>query len=158
METEFKAKKRTTIFFVIIGIVVASVTILWGAHYFKHDEIRVVQSKYENGMDKEVWLYKKNIFGKKKKIRELTYFDNGNKETMVDYKNGTVNGRAKMWYENGKLHVEATYKNDKVDGVRITYHENGKVFCRAEYNNGKLLRKKNWDEKGNEIYLPVDRE
>ena len=158
METEFKAKKRTTGFFVIIGIVVASVTMLWGAHYFTYDEIRVVQSRYENGMDREVWVYKKNMFGKKKKIKEITYFSNGNKEHEVNYKHRKVNGWARMWYKNGKLRVEATFKNDRVHGVRTAYHENGQVFCRAEYKHGKLLRKRNWDEKGNEIFLPVDRE
>lgn len=158
METEFKAKKRTAGLFIIMVIVVASVTILWGAHYFKRDEIRVVKAKHENGIDKEVWVYKRNVFGKEKKIKEITYFNNGNKESEVDYKKGRVNGLARMWYKNGKLHVEATYKNSKVHGVRNAYHENGKIFCRAEYKNGKLLRKRNWDENGNEIYLPVDRE
>jgi antitoxin component YwqK of YwqJK toxin-antitoxin module len=158
METEFKEKKRMVKFFTIIGIIVASATISWGIHYFKHGEIRVVKAKYENGMDKEVWVYKKNIFGKEKKIKEMTYFDNGNMESEVDYKNGKVNGWARMWYKNGKLHVEATYKNNKTHGIRTAYHENGQVFCRAKYKNGKLLHKKNWDEKGNEIYLPVDRD
>jgi len=158
METGFKEKKRMVRFFAIIGIIVASVTILWGIHYFKYDEITVVKTKHENGMDKEVWIYKRSIFGKEKKIKELTYFSDGKKETEVNYNNGKVNGRAWMWYENGKLHVEAIYKDDKVHGVRMSYHENGKKFCRAEYKNGKLLKKQNWDEKGNEIYLPVDRE
>ena len=153
-----KEKNRNARFFVIIGIVVASVPILWGTYYYKHHEIRVVQSKHENGMDKEVWIFNRNIFGKKEKIKEVTYFNNKGKESEVNYKNGKVNGWARMWYKNGNLHLEATYKDDKPHGVRTAYHENGQVFCRAEYKNGKLLRKRNWDEKGNEIYLPIDRE
>ena len=158
METGFKEKKRTSRFFVIIGIILASVTILWGIHYFKHDEVRVVKTKHENGMDKEVWVYKKSVFGKEKKIKEIIYFSNGNKMSEVNYKKGKVNGWARMWYKNGNVHLEATYKNNKVHGVRTAYHENGQAFCRAKYKNGKLLRKRNWDERGNEIYLPLDRD
>ena len=158
METGFIKKKRNIRFFVFIGIVVASVTILWWIHHFKQDKIRVVKAKHENGMDKEVWVYKRSIFGKEKKIKEMTFFSNGNKESEVNYKKGKVNGWARMWYENGKLHVEATYKNSKTHGVRNAYHENGQVFCRAKYKKGKLLNKQNWDEEGKEIYLPLDRD
>ena len=158
METRFKEKKRMVRFFAIIGIIVASVTILWGIHHFKQDKISVVKTKHENGMDKEVWVYKRSIFGKEKKIKEMIFFSNGNKESEVNYKKGKVNGWARLWHKDGKLQMEATYKNGKTHGVRNAYHKNGKIFCRAEYKKGKLRRKKNWDEEGNEIYLPVDRE
>ena len=152
-----KKRKWLVGLFVIIGLIVAGVTLLGGLRHSEHDEIRVVKAKYEEGKDKEVWLYKRNIFGKKKKIKEIVYFKNGNKENEIDYKHGKVNGRARMWYENGSLRVEATYKDNKTHGVRIAYHQNGQIFCRAEYDEGKLLRKKNWDEEGNEIYLDMDR-
>ena len=161
VDTFFRKKKKMVRSIVFIGIIVLSVLsvkILGGIHHFKSEEIRAVKAKYEEGMDKEVWVYKRNIFRKKKKIKEIIYFRNGNKENEIDYKNGKVNGRARMWHESGRLRVEATYKDNRIHGVRIAYHKNGKVFCRAEYNEGKLLRKKNWDEEGNEIYLPVDRE
>jgi len=157
METGFNKKKRYVRFFVIIGIIVACVTILWGIHHFKQDKISVVKVKHENGMDKEVWVYKRSFFGKEK-IKMITNFSDGNKESEVDYKKGKVNGWARMWYNNGKLHVEATYKNSKVHGVRSSYHENGQIFCRAKYKMGKIISKRNWDEEGNEIYLPIDRE
>jgi antitoxin component YwqK of YwqJK toxin-antitoxin module len=158
VETGLKEKQRKTKFFVIIGIIFMFVLISWGIYHHEHNEIKVVQAKYENGIDKEVWVFKKHILGNKQKIKELTYYDNGNKESNINYKNGKVNGLVRMWYKNGKLHVEAQYKNNKTHGTRISYHENGQVFCRAEYNNGELLQKRNWDEKGNEIYLPIDRE
>jgi len=120
--------------------------------------VRIVQAKYENGIDKEVWVYKKNIFGGKEKIKALTYYKNGNIETEVDYKCDKVNGWARMWYEDGLLYVEGTYKDSKPHGVRTAYHKNGKIFCRAEYDEGKLLHKENWDEEGNEMYLPLDRD
>ena len=154
-------KKKLVRFTVFIGIIVLSilsVKILRGIYHFKFDEIRVVKARYENGMAKEVWIYKRNIIRKKKKIKEIIYFKNGKKENEIDYKNGKVNGLARMWYENGCLRMEATYKDNKCNGVRIAYHKNGQIFCRAEYSEGKLLRKKNWDEEGNEIYLPIDRE
>lgn len=144
---------------IVIGALIISVLLsAVGIGYLWEREIMIVKARYENGNSKESWIYKKKIIGEKNKIREVTYFRNGNKKTEVDYQHGKVNGWARMWYENGKLHVEATYKDSKTHGVRNAYHENGKVFCRAEYDNGKLLRKQNWDENGKEIYLPLDRD
>jgi len=142
-----------------IGIfIVFIILLLGGVNYFFEREIRVVKATHENGGPKEIWILKGRLIGQKSKIQELTYFKNGNKQSEVDYRNDKVNGWARMWFENGKLHVEATYKDSKTHGVRNAFHENGKVFCRAEYENGKLLRKKNWDENGKEIYLPLDRD
>lgn len=151
-------KNRKNRFFTVTGLIILCIAIFFGIHYLiKAENIRVVKSKHDNGLDKEVWVYKKSIFGKKKKITELLYYDNGNKSSEIDYKKGKVNGWARMWHKNGDLHVEATYKNSRAHGVRVVYHENGQVFCRAEYENGKLLGKENWDEEGNEIYIPIDR-
>ncbi|MBW1769015.1 MAG: hypothetical protein JRJ65_18460, partial [Deltaproteobacteria bacterium] len=110
-----------------------------------------------NGRDREVWIYKIDSLGKKEKIKEISYYKNGNVEAEIDYKDGAVNGWARLYYESGKLHVEATYKNNKTHGVRNAYHENGQRFCRAEYDNGKILSRKNWDEQGNEIYIDMER-
>ena len=153
-----KKKKSTSRSVVITGLIISIIAVLWGLQHFKQDEIRVVKIQHENGTDKEVWIYKKSILGKKHKIKELVYFSNGNKESEIDYKKGMVNGWARLWHDDGKLHAEATYENSKVHGIRTTYHKNGKIFCRAEYNKGELIHKKNWDEEGNEIYLPIDRE
>lgn len=152
-------KKNTIhILTIIAGVIFLISAMLWGLHHFSQGEVKVVKTKHENNMDKEVWVYNKNIWGEKHKIKEIVYFSNGNKEAEIDYKKGKVNGWARLWHEDGKLHVEATYENGKVHGVRTTYHKNGKIFCRAEYVKGELTHKKNWDEEGNEIYLPVDRE
>ncbi|MBT8349709.1 MAG: hypothetical protein KJO26_00510 [Deltaproteobacteria bacterium] len=143
---------------VITGFVILIVSVFLGLHHFKQEEIRVVKIQHESGTDKEVWIYKKSIFGKKKKTKELVYYSNGNKESEIDYKKGTVNGWAKLWYKDGMLHAKATYKNGKNHGIRTAYHKNGRIFCRAEYKKGELINKKNRDEEGNEIYLPIDRE
>ncbi len=152
-------KNRKNRFFVVTGLFILCVAIFFGLHHLKSEDIRVVKSKHDNGMDKEVWVYKKNIFGNEKKVKELVYFDNGNKSSEIDYKKGKVNGWARMWFKNGTIHVEATYRNSKTHGIRRAYHKkNGRLFCRAEYKNGRLIRKRNWDKEGNEIYLPIDRE
>jgi antitoxin component YwqK of YwqJK toxin-antitoxin module len=152
---EKKGRLKNTVIGAIIVIVLLSTGAI-GTLYER--EVRDIRSEYESGDVKEVWIYKKSLFGEKEKIKEISYFQNGNKNTEVDYKNGKVNGWARMWYENGKLHVEATYKDNKTHGVRNAFHPNGRVFCRAEYENGKLLRKQNWDENGKEIYVPMDRD
>jgi len=149
---------RKTKLFVIVGIIGACAAIFWGMHQFADNEIKIVQSKHQNGVDKEVWHYKQSILGKKKKIKEVTYFSDGSKESEREIKKGLVNGWARMWYKSGQLQLEGTYKNSKPHGVRTEYHENGQEFCRAKYVHGKLIEKENWDENGNEIYLPLDRD
>jgi hypothetical protein len=159
VEIDSPDNKRKRKYFSIIGVVIACAAILFGLHFFINDrEIRVVQSKYENGTDKEIWVYKKSFFGKKKKILELTYYSDGSKESERHYKKGKVNGWARMWYKSGQLQLEGTYKNSRPHGIRTAYHENGQPFCRAKYENGKLIEKENWDENGNKIYLPLDRD
>ncbi len=142
----------------VLGIVALCLAITLGLHHLTNpDTVTVVKESHDNGMHKEVWLYERSIFKNGDKIKELIYFENGKKYSEVDYKKGKVNGWARMWYESGQLHMEATYEDSKTHGLRIAYHENGQMFCRAEYDHGELLRKKNWDEEGNEIYLPIDR-
>jgi len=158
METRSTEKKKVLKPSVIIGVIILCAAIFVGINYFKPGRIAVVQAKYENGVDKEVWIYKRKLFGKKVKVKEISYFANGNKESEREYKNGKVNGWARLWHESGQLHMEATYVDNIVHGTRIAYHKNGQMFCKAEYENGKILRKKNWNEEGKEIYLPLDRE
>jgi antitoxin component YwqK of YwqJK toxin-antitoxin module len=141
----------------IFGCLGLGVFILLGLVYVRQDGIRVVKGRHENGAAKEIWLYKRNILGKTEKYKEIAYFENGIKEYEVDYKNGRVEGWGKMWYESGQLRWEATYKANEPHGVRKAYYENGQLFCLAEYENGVLLRRKNWDEQGNEIYIDMDR-
>jgi len=144
--------------FIVTGVIILCIVILAGVYYAKPGTITVVKEKYEDGVDKEVWIFDKSLFGKKVKIKEISYYNNGNKESEREYKNDKVNGWARLWYESGQLHMEATYIDNKVHGTRTAYHKNGQKFCQAEYDNGKILRKENWDEEGNEIYLPLDRE
>ena len=158
MEAQSTEKKKWLRHSVIIGIIILGAAIFLGIYYFKPGKVTVVQAKYENGLDKEVWIYKRPLFGKKIKTKEISYFSDGKKESEREYQNGKVNGWARMWFKDGQLYMEATYKDNKVHGKRIAYHENGQKFCIAEYENGKIIRKKNWDKEGKKIYLPLDRE
>ncbi len=158
MEERPTAKKKWLNLSVMISIVILCAAIFFGTNYLKSGMITVVQEKHENGQDKEVWIYEQPMFGERVKIKEISYFSDGKKESEREYKNGKVNGWARMWFKNGQLYMEATYIDNKVHGERNAYHENGQVFCRAEYENGEILRKKNWDKEGKEIYLPLDRE
>lgn len=158
MENELKKKKKGFQLSVIIGAIILFAVVITGIYYVKNDTVSIVQDKYENGVDKEIWVFKRKLFGKNIKIKEISYFANGKKESERDYKNGKVNGWARMWFESGQLHMEATYIDNKVHGTRTAYHKNGQMFCKAEYDHGKILGKKNWNEEGKEIYLPLDRE
>jgi hypothetical protein len=152
-----RGKRRARGFILIAGIGAVAIAIAAGVVCLKHEEITVVKKWHENGKPKESWVYRKDILGRQEKVKEFVYFESGRKESEVDYRDGKVNGWARMWYENGQLFLEATYKNSKAQGVRNAYHKNGQLFCRAEFEQGRLVRRDNWDEEGNEIHLDMDR-
>jgi len=103
MNTELKRNR----FFTVTVLVLLCGAILFGIHLLnKPENLRVVKSKHDNGLDKEVWVYKKSIFGKEKKIKEFVYYDNGTKLSEIDYKKGKVNGWARLWFKNGGMNDE----------------------------------------------------
>lgn len=53
-------------------------------------------------------------------------------------------GREKLntrWYENGNKEYEIPYKNGKVDGTYKMYYENGKLKLKVEFSEGEQLDK-----------------
>ncbi|MFC2171953.1 toxin-antitoxin system YwqK family antitoxin [Acidobacteriota bacterium] len=147
------------LFGIVTIIILGLIALVLLLSFWHGEEFRSVKQLYDDGKAKEEWLCLRNLFGKDEKIREITYYENGEIETDVQYKDGTVNGWAREYFENGDLHFEATYKDSIPHGIRRAYYENGKLFCLACYYEGEIICKKNWDKEGNEIEpLPFDRE
>jgi antitoxin component YwqK of YwqJK toxin-antitoxin module len=77
------------------------------------------------------------------------YYENGQKESEGNYKDGKEEGLHTTWYENGQKESEGNYKDGKEEGLHTTWYENGQK--EAEYNfkdgmrNGKLTQ---WEENG----------
>ena len=66
----------------------------------------------------------------------IKYYEEGNIQSIVPYKNNLVEGLVITYYENGNIKEEVHYKNDKMNGEAKSYDENGKL-------NGRTIFKDN---------------
>jgi len=53
------------------------------------------------------------------------WYENGQKEEEVTYKDGERDGLRTAWYENGQKEWERTYKDGEIVGVWISWNEKG---------------------------------
>ena len=84
-------------------------------------------------------------FGEKSDLKKVYY------GTLL---NGKKDGFFTNWYENGQKESEVTYKDGKEEGLWITWHENGQKFSESIYKDGYMIEGKWWDTEGNEIDDP----
>ena len=47
---------------------------------------------------------------------QIQNWENGNKKSEENFKNGMQEGKSSYWYQNGKLAKEANYKGGKEEG------------------------------------------
>jgi uncharacterized protein len=68
------------------------------------------------------------------------YFYGTNPASVIDYKQGKINGKKKVYYENaaGKLTEESDYVNDVKDGKSNFFAVNGDPIAEFVYKNGLL--------------------
>jgi len=66
--------------------------------------------EYDNEYGYDLYIYKNN-----KMIKEIWYWENGNKCHESNYKNGERNGKQYEWWVDGELDYEWNYK----DGILI---------------------------------------
>ena len=74
--------------------------------------------------------------GKKTGIWE-EYYDDGQLESKVSYKDGKRDGIWERYYFNGQLKSKGLYKNDNYDGIWEYYYFNGQLSSKGLYKNGK---------------------
>jgi antitoxin component YwqK of YwqJK toxin-antitoxin module len=101
-----------------------------------------------------------------------TYYEDGTLKSEMKYKNGKLEGLSKEYFESGKLRSERKYKHNQLHGVRKLYFESGNLMGEWDYKNGKrngktrryyehggiryiniykdakLVKRKEYDEKG----------
>jgi len=65
-------------------------------------------------------------------------YNNGQVESLANWKDGKPNGLYTGWYENGQKKEEGNYKDDKKDGQQTAWHENGQKEYEGNYKDGKL--------------------
>jgi antitoxin component YwqK of YwqJK toxin-antitoxin module len=70
------------------------------------------------------------------------YYENGQKEREVSFKNSKPDGKFTYWYESGQLSQEMYYKEGKLDGKWLGWYENGQLSWERYFKNG--YRVGNW--------------
>ena len=65
----------------------------------------------------------------------IKYYEEGNIQSIVPYKNNLVEGLIIRYYENGNIKEEVNYKNDKMNGEAKSYDENGKLNGRTVFKD-----------------------
>ncbi len=106
----------------------------------------VAKKKYENGQKLSETNYKDG------RVDGLltAWYENGNKELEQTYKDGKLNGPyISSWYANGQKEEENNWKDGKLHGKWTVWFENGKINSEAIYRDGALVSRRGWDPDGN---------
>ena len=112
-------------------------------------EETVVEESYPDGMPKKECVYKGR--GEDREIiKETKYYPNRKVEMSGTYKNAKRDGYWVSFYENGNKWSEGNYRDGMAEGRRTTYFESGKVRYTGEYlNNRRVGKWQFYDEAGN---------
>ena len=65
----------------------------------------------------------------------IKYYEEGNIQSIVPYKNNLIEGLVIRYYENENIKEEVNYKNDKMNGEAKSYDENGKLNGRTIFKD-----------------------
>ena len=68
----------------------------------------------------------------------IEQYENGNKKSESNWKDGRMDGFRTFWYESGQKMVEENYKNGLQDGFHASWHENGNKKSEGNYKKGRL--------------------
>ena len=79
----------------------------------------------------------------------ISYYEEGNIQSIFPYKNNLIEGLVIRYYENGNIKEEVNYKNDKINGEAKSYDENGKLNGRTIFKDDIKLEEDVYKE--NEI-------
>jgi antitoxin component YwqK of YwqJK toxin-antitoxin module len=93
------------------------------------------KSMYDDGQIKSLVQYKDG------KVDGLwiEWFANGQKEEEANYKDGKLDGLVTGWYDNGQKKYEVNFKDDKLDGLTTSWDEHGLKSGEGNYKDGKLI-------------------
>ena len=79
----------------------------------------------------------------------ISYYEEGNIQSIFPYKNNLIEGLVIRYYENGNIKEEVNYKNDKMNGEAKSYDENGRLNGRTIFKDDIKLEEDVYKE--NEI-------
>ncbi|MFU8844299.1 MAG: toxin-antitoxin system YwqK family antitoxin [Bacteroidales bacterium] len=113
-----------------------------------------VESTYPDGSAQLIKYYKNEAM--EELVKEVHYFENGEKRMEGAYKNGERHGEWTAWYENGNIWSTGHYKLGKENGLKTVWHKNG-----VKYYEGEVVDDQRtgvwrfWNEQG-ELLKEVD--
>ena len=103
---------------------------------------------YEDGKKKIVENYKN---GRRHGLY-LAYYNNGNIHTEQYFVDGIKQGLCSAYFMHGGLCARVNYKDDEHHGEYLTFYNNGMIHITANYNRNRLCGKyATHDNKGNII-------
>jgi len=109
-----------------------------------------VEETYPDGKPKTVRYYKDE--NKAELLREILYYDNGNKRMEGSFKNDERTGMWSYWYPDGSIWSEGVYKDGEEHGLKTVYYENGQKYYEGTMIDGVRTGKwLFWDREGNLI-------
>ena len=115
--------------------------------YYKLEDSHTLRKvDYENGLLKTYFIYNKDGIPDGESVE---YYEEGNIESIVHFRNNIVEGLTTTYYENGNIKEEVNYKNNKMNGEAKSYDENGKLNGRTIFKDDIKLEEDVYKE--NEI-------
>jgi len=112
---------------------------------------REVVETFEDGSPKKESFY--TLQAKNKEvIKEIQYYENGQKKYVGFFKKGKKDGMWTFWFENGKKWSEGYFLEGLRTGEASEYYENGKIFYKGEYLEGQKHGKwEFYNDQGNKV-------
>lgn len=104
---------------------------------------------YENGqlMNERSYLYNDDATGQA--VHQFSpVFSNDRVLDNFFSPEGKLEGAASAWYENGNKESVVNYHNDSLSGICAWFRENGKPSSKEVYTNGKVTDLECYDENG----------
>jgi antitoxin component YwqK of YwqJK toxin-antitoxin module len=116
--------------------------------------IEVVEDIFPDGTPKTIKYYKSDA--KEVVVKEILYYENGQKKLEGAYKNGERIGKWSYWYANGNLWSQGEYLNGHENGLKTVYHENGQKYYEGNLKDGTRIGKWNFWEMDGTLIKEID--
>jgi antitoxin component YwqK of YwqJK toxin-antitoxin module len=91
---------------------------------------------HDNG---NVWIKgQENSVGQREGIWEY-FWENGNIERRIPFKEGKVDGIQEVFYPNGNIDFRTPFKDGNMDGIQEWFDEEGNITKTTLWKNGEVI-------------------
>lgn len=116
--------------------------------------VEVVEDIFPDGTPKTVKYYKSN--SKEVVVKEVLFYEDGQKKLEGAYKNGERTGKWSYWYTNGNLWSQGEYKKGLENGLKTVWHENGQKYYEGHLKDGTRIGIWNFWEKDGTLIKEIN--